>query len=168
MNPNAAVFVPGAGGQHLAPGQQPPNQAPAQAAAPAAAAPAPPPAAPPPGAVIAYANNFDTKHTLPALSATSAIDIGNARGFKIKFSTVFRTAYLEGAVLADAVGKGIGNYALVIYCTNIAPSDFKLAENTSKGWKAVKPTMFFCKVCYRVAIPAGGGQIVTLTHIETG
>jgi hypothetical protein len=158
MNPNAAPYVPVA---------LQPAQAPAQAAAPAAAAPAPPPAAPPPGAVIAYANNFAAKHTMAALSATSAVDVGRIRGDRVSYSTVFRTAYLEGVVLADADGKGAGNYSLSIACHRITPADFKLAERTGRGWRAIATPMFFCKVCYRVAIPAAGGQTVTLTHIET-
>lgn len=163
MNPNAAPFVP----RGLAPGPQAQILPPAQLGAPPAAVQAPPPAAAPAAAVIAYANNFDTKHTLPALNSSSAVDVGHTRAPTVKFSTVFRQAYLEGVILAAAVGKGAGNYTHSIACHMIDPANFKLAERTGKGWKAIPCPMFFCKVFYRVTVPPAGGQVVTLQHIET-
>ena len=163
LNPHAAPFVPGG----LAPGAQAPAQAPAQVGAPAQAAPAPPPAAPAAGAVVAYANHFDDKHVLPALTGASAVEKGRTRVGHVKWSTVFRQDYLEGLVLEDADGKGAGNYSMSIACHRTTPDNFQLAQLSDRGvWKPVKLPMFFCKVCYRVAV-AGGGTTVTLTHIET-
>lgn len=164
LNPNAAPFVmPNA----AVPGAAPLVAPAPQIAAPAPAAPAPAPA-PPPGAVIAYANNFDAKHTVVAMTATAAANAGNARGGGVAYSTVFLRAFLLPLILNDAVGKLAGTYSHSIACHQAPPGSFQLAELTRGGtYRAIPTPMFFCKVVYRVTFGAGGGQIVTLAHIET-
>ncbi len=165
FNPNAAAFVP----MGLpVPGPAPVIVPPAQIAPLPPAAPAPAPAAAPPGAVIAYAHNFAAKHTVAVMTATSASDAGNARGGGVPYSTVFLRAYLEALILQDAAGKAAGNYSFSIACHKAPPGSFQLAELGKGGrYRALTMPLFFCKVVYRVTLGAGGGQIVTLAHIET-
>lgn len=161
MNPNAPVFVP----QGLQPGPQPNVQAQPQVGGPAMAVPIAV-AQVPVVLNIGYANNFDQKHTVPALDGTNAVRVGYARdvnGAYLRYSTVFRQDYLEGVVLAAAAGKGAGNHELVVNCHALSADKFELAEYKKQKWTRVPPTMFFCKVVYSV-----GGGTVTLRHIETG
>lgn len=163
LNPNAKSFVP----SFLQPGAQPVVQGPPQVAAPVQAAPVQPAVLPVPNAVVAYSSNFDSKHVDAALDASSAVAKGKTRAANVKYSTVFKQDYIEGLALAEAAGKGTGNYQFSVPCHQAPPGTFALAERTNKGWKSIPIPMFFCKVLYKVAVGVGGARTVTLYHLET-
>ncbi len=115
--------------------------------------------------VVAYANNFDSKHTTTPLAANSAVVLGRLRQPKPLWSTVFDTNYFVATLTQEAHGKDDGQYEWEGYAHTVG-ANLSLARWDNGDYHRQEPGMFFFKVVYTIAT-GGRDRTITALHLET-
>jgi hypothetical protein len=117
---------------------------------------------------VAYANNFQAKHTVAALTTAAAETASNARNPRPAYNTVFRRAFIETTITGVAVGLQAGlSYNLKMPGRAHPVADVLVCERNKNGnLRVMAPTPLY-SYTVNFALSADG-HTVTIGHCETG